>query len=402
VARFLRAATVAALIISTLLFAAPASAAYVTITRVAADSYRLRADWSDDALAAKLRTAADGRAAPTLATLMSDLDHRTGACDPAQRSALPPANVSAYFCWDAVDSVTKKWTPQGITGSYDAALSGVFEGQTFTAVSWYGDQGVRVSFVNAARTAYRSVLLVDPTSATDFAPIHAHAAGISLAGRYLYVTDMRVGLRVFDLDRLMTVSTGRDAVGHVGAAWYAYGYRYVLPQVALYTNSGAALEYSSLALDRSTVPDSLVVSEYDRARGALVVSYPVDHDSRRLAASSGTAYGPGTAKGTVTARAAVRLPVTNVQGAATYGGVYYLGTSSGTGHAGSWAGTAGGSPRRTTWAVGGEDLYTQGTTLWSLTEHAYCNWSGASCGQNPSGRRLDMRTVFAMPMSALR
>jgi hypothetical protein len=94
--------------------------------------------------------------------------------------------------------------------------------------------------------------------------------------------------------------------------------------------------------------------------------------------------------------------VTNVQGAATYGGVYYLGTSDGTAHADSWAGPTGHAPHRTGWAVGGEDLYTQGTTLWSLTEHAYCNWSGASCGWRPSGRRLDMRVVFAVPMSALR
>ncbi len=425
------------------LIAQPAADAAVTghITSISTASFNLTADWSDDALATSLRATVNTPV--TLTDLMSDLSNSTAACDSSQLHVLPEhyngtnptlsgsqiLHSSDHFCWDSGDSMVSYWIPQGITGSYDGAIDGSLEGQTFTAVSWYysasavpadptppidyANKGVRITFVNAAHTMYRSVLLVEPTSSSDYKPVVVHAGGISLAGHYLYVTDSTHGLRVFDLDKMMTVtSTDKTIIGKSGTSYYAYGYKYILPQVATYFQGTAATNcdsttarsttdpicFSSLALDRSTTPDRLVVGEYiDSTTGARVVSYPVDSTSRKLVTSGST----------VTASAAVTIPVSNVQGAFTFSSKYYLGRSSSNSYGLMYGGGSGSTPLTSSWTIGGEDLYHQQVDsngsalpgqLWTLTEHAYCNWTTTQCTLNAA---LDERIVFAVPLTSV-
>ncbi|MEU3602806.1 hypothetical protein ABZ714_29480 [Streptomyces sp. NPDC006798] len=202
-------------------------------------------------------------------------------------------------------------------------------------------KGVRVTFVKTLRdpvtqavteVKYQHALLAWTTVsagrisyygvASDDAPIQEglHAGGIVWYGDYLYVADTRNGIRVFDVQKILDLDPDgnpatRDAmgadtdgvpttadvrdktkVGRHGNVWYSYGYRYVIPQVAAWkfkapqTNpqpevsqacvATGAPKASYLTLDRSTVPDQLIMGEYCRPTAALpspgrIASYPV-------------------------------------------------------------------------------------------------------------------------------
>lgn len=176
----------------------------------------------------------------------------------------------------------------------------------------------------------------------------------------------------------------------------------MLPQVATYRQATVpptpcvpqanALCFSSVSLDRSTEPDSLVVGEYRNGRssdagidGGRVVRYRVTADTRKLVLSSGKAV----------PRDAVTVPKSNVQGVQTWQGRYYLGRSSATDHSFLFS-AAPDSPVSTfSWAIGGEDLYHEhgpGLTagkVWTATEHAY----------DSAGAFIDKRVVFAVPLA---
>jgi hypothetical protein len=390
-----------------------------------AAAFTLTPDWGLETYAAALQAELGTRRSVT--AVLDAANRSTTQCNSAQRGALPeyyartdyplPAgqllHSSESFCWDPGDSKVAYWIPQGLTGSSDADDDGLWGDKRFLAVSWHydkavagtsADKGVRISLVDRATGRYRHVLLVEPTrtATPNYTAVPIHAGGLAWLGHYLYVADTSSGLRVFDMDRVLEVATGEDVIGRQGGAYYAYTYQYVVPQVASYKQAVRpptpcvpqpnALCFSSLALDRSTTPDTLVVGEYRNGRsedatvdGGRVVRYPVAADTRK----------PVLASGQAVPRDAVTVPKSNLQGVQTWKGRYYLGRSSSYQHSFLYSGPTDAAAVTNSWAVGGEDLYHEhgaGITagnLWTVTEHAY----------DAEGDFIDRRAVFAVPLA---
>jgi hypothetical protein len=192
-------------------------------------------------------------------------------------------------------------------------------GRKWLAVSWHSEQddvekGIRMSFVDGTDWSnpirYRNVLLVNPIAAGDapskhdtFAAIPAHAGGVVWFQDCLYVADSRGfeegrrgGVLVFDMARIKEVDDSRDDVigwsTAVDRTYYAFGYRYVLPQVGSYRqladDAGRPLRWSFLGLDRTGAKRSLMMGEYatsDDAPGRLIW-WELDARSGRLAVPS--------------------------------------------------------------------------------------------------------------------
>jgi hypothetical protein len=141
------------------------------------------------------------------------------------------------------DVNTRKWYPQGITTSADAFENGKYDGEEINIVSWHSDKydngkrGVRLSFVRmtdiASNRYYRHVLLVYPKrdkhGVASFKAVRVHAGGLFWYGTLLYVVDTDNGLRVFDLEHIYQVDTGKGALRHIGRVekrkYQAYGYK---------------------------------------------------------------------------------------------------------------------------------------------------------------------------------
>ncbi|MFI5428718.1 hypothetical protein [Aeromicrobium sp. UC242_57] len=121
---------------------------------------------------------------------------------------------------------------------------------------------------------YRHVLLVEPRGRLRLSRLRrvkVHAGGIVWYGDYLFVAGGSAGIRVFRLDDLTKVRN-RLRTG---------GYRYVLPQLTVYTaehDDGAGpLTYSFMSLDRRGTEDHLVAGEYGRKGGShRLISYAID------------------------------------------------------------------------------------------------------------------------------
>jgi hypothetical protein len=226
------------------------------------------------------------------------------------------ARFHVGFEWKDDDGGTTRWVPQGLTGGAD---SGEADGaRKWLAASWHSEQddvekGMRMSFVDSTDWSnpirYRNVLLVNPIAAADapskhdtFAPIPAHAGGVVWFRNYLYVADSRGfedgkpgGVLVFDMTRIKEVDDSRDDVigwSPADRTYYAFGYRYVLPQVGSYrqvaTDAGKPLRWSFLALDRTGAKRSLMMGEYatsDQAPGRLIW-WDLDERTGRLAITS--------------------------------------------------------------------------------------------------------------------
>jgi hypothetical protein len=390
-------------------------------------AFALTPDWGLQSYAEALQAELGTRRSVT--AVLDAANRSTTQCNTAQRGALPeyydrtdyplPAGQiltsSDSFCWDPGDSKVAYWVPQGLTGSSDADDDGLWGDKRFIAVSWHYDKtkagtsmdkGVRISLVDRATGKYRHVLLVQPTrtATPNFTAVPIHAGGLAWLGHYLYVADTGSGMRVFDMDRILEVDAGEDAIGRQGGAYYAYTYQYVVPQVATYKQATVISEspcvpqpnamcFSSLSLDRSTTPDTLVAGEYRNERsadasidGGRVVRYPVAADTRKLVLASGKAV----------PRDAVTVPKSNVQGVQTWKDRYYLGRSSAYKHSFMYSGLPNGTAPAKSWAIGGEDLYHEhgaGITagrLWTVTEHAY---------NDDTGALIDRRAVFAVPLT---
>lgn len=161
------------------------------------------------------------------------------------------------FKWSAADwhndEKTTFWRPQGISTISDSDAE-VYQGNTeILAASWVdvrnatgnalsGGLGVRVSFVRkgsadlgVANKAYQHVLLVEPFMDDDGKPnyralVNIKSGGMVWRGRWLFITDAELGVRVFDVERLFIVKegehVGRDRKGN----WAAGLYKYIMPQ----------------------------------------------------------------------------------------------------------------------------------------------------------------------------
>lgn len=255
-------------------------------------------------------------------------------------SGLP--NVKKSWCWQSDDANTAMWYPQGITSTADSLGAGVVDGKQVILTSWYDhddtapNKGVRVSFIDASDPAdpdYRHVLLVEPSltasGASTFKPVQIHAGGLAWYGNLLYVADTTNGLRVFDMNHLWQVSTGQSNwIGRQGdGSFHAYDYRYVLPQVFRYADSTAngrtQIRHSSVSVDRTSTPDSLVVTEYretDSTAPARTVRFGLDYTNRLLRTST---------DGYARATEAYNLDIDGLQGSAVINGTWLMSESDG-------------------------------------------------------------------------
>ncbi|CAM3773683.1 hypothetical protein [Isoptericola cucumis] len=326
----------------------------------------------------------------SMQTVVDDGNRAGTACAPSVEHRV------ASFCWNAGDRDTSAWYPQGVTTSNDALGAGTYEGRRVLMASWYdhADDGVakgsRVSVVDltSSTTApkYRHVLLAEPVSSggqASFKPVNVHAGGLAWYGNLLYVVDTTGGLRVFDLDHLWKVSTGSSTkVGRQpDGSYHAFDYKYVLPQVAKYSDSTAGgypeLQHSSVSLDRTSSPDSLVVSEYrskkDIAAGHITrtVRVGIDYTDRLLVESS---------DGLARATEAYRTDLESVQGSTAIDGEFFFSQSDGDdfadpnsrGDLHTWKPGAAETTRHgNAFPAGPEDLSYDPTrdALWSLSEY---------------------------------
>jgi len=328
---------------------------------------------------------------------VADDGNRTPSCG----SAPSVTHRTAYYCWNDGDQDTSDWYPQGITTSSDAFAAGTYEGRRINLVSWYDhaedgiDKGVRISVSNLSASAsappYRHLLLVEPSgtaAAPSFKPVDIHAGGIMWYGNLLYVADTGGGFRVFDLDHLWQVSTGSASkIGRQSdGSYHAFDYKYVLPQTATFTDSTvggyAQLQHSSVSLDRSSSPDSVVVSEYrskdELEKGAQVrtIRVPIDYTNRYLKPAS---------DGVVQATEAYRTDLESVQGSTAINGEFFFSQSDGDdfsnptsdGDLHTFVAPSGSIVRHgDALTVGAEDLSYDPTRdyLWSLGEYPGHRW----------------------------
>jgi hypothetical protein len=310
-----------------------------------------------------------------------------GVLDDLNRTArparVPGLAVTWGFRWDEEDERSRRWWPQGITGSADASDTEDLDGRRVLVTSAYSKEvdgyskGARLSFVDVTdRTTlrYRHVLLVEPVlddGHVDLRPVRLHTGGIVWHGEHLHVAGTARGLASFRLEDLMRVPAGGDP-GRLGVddgTVHAFGYRYVLPlrfgYEAVTAEGHERLRYSFVSLDRSTSPPELVAGEYGTgSMTTRLVRYEIDPATGLLRSDD-----DGTSRPLVLDERGIG----HTQGATVVHGRWYLTTSAGRYRLGSvWSGTPG-DLRRSRFAVppGVEDLYYWRSTdeLWSLSEY---------------------------------
>jgi hypothetical protein len=387
------ASSFAGALVAGAVFVAATAPPAVAATTLTASNFRYTLSETSSSLVGALDSALPN---VTMGAVADDAN-RTPVCD----SAPSVTNRTAYYCWNAGDQDTTEWMPQGITTSSDALGEGTYDGKRINLVSWYDDaadgtaKGVRISVSNLSASAsappYRHILLVEPsgtTSSPSFTPVNVHAGGIMWYGNLLYVADTNGGFRVFDLNHLWEVSTGNpSAIGRQSDGSYqAFDYKYVLPQTAKFTDSTAGgytqLKHSSVSLDRTSSPDSVIVTEYhdalEIANGAQVrtIRVPIDYTNRYLKPAS---------DGIIKATEAYRIDLEGVQGSAAINGEFFYTDSDGTdftdpnteGDLYTWAAPSGSMVRHgDALTFGPEDLSYDPARdyLWTVSEHPGYRW----------------------------
>ncbi|MDB4941567.1 MAG: hypothetical protein JWP97_1101 [Labilithrix sp.] len=315
----------------------------------------------------------------SLKDLFADLN-RVGM--PVAAGAVPggPAGVSVAVRWNDEDDANETWTPQGLSGSADAAPSGLVEGRRILLSAWYYtppagstyEKGVRVAVLDVTDPAaprYRFALLVEPkgsVAAPTFAPVLVHAGGLVWIGDLLYVPVTATGFRVFDMKHILATTTDVDEIGCSAGVCRGGLYKYVIPQIGSYTDTSACAPiYSSVSLDRSTSPPTLLASEYcggtacgGKPLAGRAYRWPLDPATGRL--SSGI-FWPSEA---------MLLGQQQVQGTASRAGVYYMSSSAPAASAGALYRVKGGKSATSTWLDFPEDLMVDAPNglLWTQSE----------------------------------
>ncbi|MFF0011933.1 hypothetical protein [Streptomyces sp. NPDC005374] len=220
-------------------------------------------------------------------------------CTADERRALPVTpSATAAYCWDAAD--TRSWRAGAVTTSGDADDDGLWGANRVILSAWSrtgtaerGGGLARVAFVDANdlnRLTYSWVLLAVPVDGgRDFRGLVSQVSGMVWYENKLLVTASGDGgdaLYVYDMNRVQRATVDSGAVGKVRGGWSAHGEQWVLPAVGSYrlTGGAAAPRPDYLSLDRSTVPDSLVASEWtskDDDTGARLWRYDYSRDPGR-------------------------------------------------------------------------------------------------------------------------
>jgi hypothetical protein len=358
-------------------------------------------------------------------TVVHDANHAMTGCSAAEQAALPIAPAATTkMCWDADRAGSSAWTPQSITTSGDADDDGMWGADKILISGWHGESSLgtgsdgtsryddaRLLFINddtPSAAAFRQVYLAVPNSTgSTFTAAKAHVGGMAWYGDKIYVTavgNTATAIRVFSTTHLLQLSSSAAAIGKVSDGYAAYGYKYAMMQVGYYSYAGGACDmdsdtgvpcFSSMSLDRSTSPDSIVTTEYfsDQTKHGRLYRYPMGSDFL-LAAGSG---------GTVAATEAYRSGVGNMQGVLGHDGHWYVAHSSAVTNGQLYDQTTSasvpshcGDPSTPAcWGMHPEALtYDWASGLvWSVTEwsSAVCSDHGQTCG----------RTLFALPLSTL-
>ena len=267
------------------------------------------------------------------------------------------SKLHSAFEWQQDDQNTKNWYPQGITGR-------TIGERKLLLVSWYDKtdlRGVRLSFCDVTdptRPRYRHVLLVEPVEAnltTQLKPVKVHAGGIAWVGEFIYVVDTNNGFRVFDMRELRQVPSNELAS--------TFDYAYVLPQTSAWKHAAGSKTaiFSSVSVDRTTSPPTLVTCEYRSSDvKGRVFRWKLDAKGRL-----------GAGAKTTVASEAFSAAQSRLQGVASVRGEWFLSCSSQEKTRGSlYVTKAGTKSLERSWAYGPESLYVaSGGYLWSLSEH---------------------------------
>lgn len=228
-------------------------------------------------------------------SLLADANRHATSSDEACNDAAiedeaTQPNIAQSFCFEPGDNDTADWYPQGVTTVADAQQDQHWGANQPILVSWYDHKsdstakGVRVSFLDSRTGDYRHVLLAYPVINSYGNPSYEsvrtdqdggkslHAGGITWYGNFLYVADTNRGFRVFDMRHIYDLGKASNGttedpekIGRHDGTYYGHGYRYVMPQVASWTDS-SPMHFSFTSLDRSG-KDSIVAGEYCDSKG---------------------------------------------------------------------------------------------------------------------------------------
>ncbi|MET9730734.1 hypothetical protein ABZZ79_08750 [Streptomyces sp. NPDC006458] len=255
-----------------------------------------------------------------IGTLLARTDHTlrpADSCTTAERAALPVApTATRAHCWDPADTDARR--PGAVTTSADADDDGAWGTHRVVLAGWSTttagtdtgnrtdtangtDTGggtdasaraerpalARVSFVDADPShhpAYTSALLVVPVDdGRDYRPLASDLSGMVWYEDKLLVT-ADDAVYVYDMHRILRTTVSAPSAGRVPGGWSAYGLRYVLPAVGAYRLAPGAPRPGALSLDRSTAPDSLVLTQRaagDGEDGTLLRRYSFSTDPDR-------------------------------------------------------------------------------------------------------------------------
>jgi hypothetical protein len=317
--------------------------------------------------------------------VLDDLDRA------AERAPVPGEAAGEGYTWDRLDREDPMWWPQGVASIRSGRV---------LLVSWYAKrrglvrtQGSRISVIDRTHPGgprYRHILLVAPRrrlGILTIGTVPVHAGGIAVHGDLLHVADSVFGVRLFRLRDVMAVprrptgADGRAPRGGIGTllrsvgGWGAYGYDYVLPQLAAYRvplHAGARrLRYSFLSIGEVTGRLSLVVGEYRRKgeRPPRLARYPLDSRTGLPAADDLGRWAPLEVHEGLPSR---------MQGAAVHESAWFVTASAGEGSPGDlYVGAPGTLHRhRGVLPSGPEDLAWSrpGEELWCVSEWPGHRW----------------------------
>lgn len=326
--------------------------------------------------------------------------------------AVPTGNQVKGFKWDFEDERTEEWRPQGITGF-------TWAGKTYLAITWYAisptdivgikneHKGVRLAIVDISdmnNITYNYILLVQNISNSNtpllydkpkntftqkgnYIPVTMHAGGLTYFNQKLYIADTSLGLRVFDLNQIIsaTADPTNNAVGKEdNGDLKAFNYDYILPQSGYFKITDGS-PFSCVALGEGATPSDLRLwtAQYQTTGSmAKVLGYPI--------AADGIVSGPATVVNPKDAAGGVMYGMQGVyrKGSLTY--VSKTGNSSSNGSTARLAKYVDGASAATyyPWPHGAEDLHldTDGL-LWSMTEYEYSKYKN------------DARCVFAVRLA---
>jgi len=303
-----------------------------------------------------------------------------------------------------------------MTTSGDADDDGMWGADKILLAGWHGEDSLgsdrkndaRIAFVNAndlSSASFSLAYLVEPSGTNSFVAAKAHMGGMAWFGDKVFVTGVGNtdrAIRVFSTKHLLQMSSTASRIGRENGAYAAYGYRYAMVQIGYYSYAGGTCSmssdtgvpcFSSLSLDRSTSPASLVTTEYfsDQPKHGRLYRFGLGSD-----------YLLSTSSGRATSTQAFRSGVVNMQGVLSYGGRWWVAHSSGTARGQLWGESTNGSVASSCaesatacWARHPEALTLDVSTglVWSVSEWtpAECSRGGQTCG----------RALFAVPRSSL-